>query len=269
MKFCLALCKITFHPGIHVPGSYNSNRTHPSSHFSMVKCLLHCPTTSRRGAALFNPAFIISGTQLLLKSMPPCMGSWTWHSQTFLRASNQLWFYPLVTVPVIILKSEHSNFNNILLQVAVIMSSPFYAFYRLNQEWICDTRILLSLTGSECSWRRWKTTHHPLCWAMEAGDSPWLLLQNAEVTIHSKCTFLRTWFSFPCDCLHSLMLPFFFCWSFLRILNLVCNIQCHCNPTTWLCWHDKSVFLRNPKQPQSFISLYVKHLDQHQVSSSS
>lgn len=158
--------------------------------------------------ALFNPAFIILSTQLLLKAMPPCMGSWTWHNQTFLRASNQLWFYPPVTVPVIILKSELSNFNNIFLQVAVIMSFPFQAFYRLNQEWICDTRILLGLTGSECSWRRWKTTHDPMCWAMEAGDSPWLLLQNAEETIHCKCTFLRTWFSFPCGCLYSLMLPF-------------------------------------------------------------
>lgn len=114
------------------------------------------------------------------------------------------------------------------------------------------------LNRSECFWRRWKTTQDFLCWGMEAGDSPWLLLQNAEETTHSKCTFLRIWFSFPCDCLHSLMLSFIFCWSFLRILNLVFNIQCHCNPSTWLCWHDKSVFLRNPKQPQSFFSLYVK-----------
>lgn len=182
--------------------------------------------------------------------MPLWMGSWSWHKQTFLRASNQLWFYPLVTVPVIVLKSEHSNFNIILLQVAVIMSSPFSAFYRQNQEWVSDTRTLLSLTGSECFWRRWKTTHDSLCWATEAGDSPWLLLQNAEQTIHSKCT----WFSFPCDRLHSLMLPFIFSWSFLRMLNLVFNIQCHCNPTTWLGWHDKSAFLRNPKQPQSFFS---------------
>lgn len=214
----------------------------------------YCLTTRSTGAALFNPAFIILSTQLLLKAMPLWIGSWTWHTQTLLRASNQLWFHPLVTMPVIILKSEHSNFNNILLQVAVIMSSPFYAFYRLDQEWLSDTRILLSLTGSECFWRRWKTTHDSLRWAMEAGDSPWLLPQNAEETIHSKCTFLRTWFLFPCDCLHSLMLLFIFCWSFLRILNLVFNIQCHCNPTTWLCWHDKSVFLRNPKQPQSFFS---------------
>lgn len=109
----------------------------------------------------------------------------------------------------------------------------------LSTDWIrngyLDTRILLSLTGSECFWRRWKTTHNSLHWAMEAGDSPWLLLQNAEETTHSKCTFWRTWFLFPCDCWHSLMLSFIFCWSFLRILNLVFNIQCHCNPPTWLC----------------------------------
>lgn len=141
---------------------------HTKIHISLWSnaILLHCPTSKGIGAALFNPAFIILSTQLLLKDMPLCRGSWTWHNQTFLRASNQLWSYPPVTVPVIILRSEYSNFNNILLQVAAIMSSPFYAFYRLNQEWICDIRILLSLRRSKCSWRRWKTTQIP--WA-----EPW------------------------------------------------------------------------------------------------
>lgn len=38
-------------------------------------------------------------------------------------------------------------------------------------------------------------------------------------------------------------------------LYLVFNIQCHSNPTTWLSWHNRSMFLRNPKQPQSFFLL--------------
>ena len=38
-------------------------------------------------------------------------------------------------------------------------------------------------------------------------------------------------------------------------LHLVFNIQCHCNPTTWLTQHDNSVFVRNPQKPQSLFSL--------------
>lgn len=131
------------------------------------------------------------------------------------------------------------------------MLSPFYAFYRLNQEWVSDIRILLlSLTASKCVWRRRKTTHESPHWTTEAGGNPSRLLWDAEETNHSKCTLWRTWFLFPCHCLHSLMLIFIFC-VFLG-LYLLFNIHCHCNPTTWLSWHNKSMFLRNPKQPQSF-----------------